>query len=71
MENLVWIRTMVECGYLDEDYTSIPRDEWDAMSESQQNDYVIGLAVGHQNNVAPCHGSIVNSEAVPDEYKEE
>lgn len=70
MSDLVWICTTVECGMeTDTDYFSIPREDWDGMSEKQQSDYLAESAVEHQNNFAPCGGSVVEETDVPDSFK--
>jgi hypothetical protein len=69
-EGLVWIRTSVEYpGGYEEDFLSVPRSWWDAMSEEQQRQVTTDAALDHQNNVAPCGGDVVPADQVPEEWK--
>lgn len=68
--DVVWLYLTVEHpGGLDEDYVCVPRAEWDAMTTDEQNNYAAECAVDHQNNVAPCGGSVVDESEVPEEIR--
>lgn len=64
----VFIRSTVEHpGGTDEEWTAVPRAEWEAMTPRQQSDAQAEIAVNHQNNVAPCGASPVDDlEEIPD-----
>lgn len=69
MSDVVWVRSIVECGAeVFEDYVDIPRETWDSMTREQQKDYLIETAVDHQNNVAPCGAEVVDESEVPQDY---
>lgn len=68
----VWIRTTVEYpGGIDEEFNPIPRADWDAMTPKQRESECVEMAVEHQNNVAPCGGSPVDLDQVPDDFRNE
>jgi hypothetical protein len=70
--DLVWIRTTVECGWeLDEEFYSIPRAKWDAMTPEQREADMTDAAVDHQNNFAPCSAAVVDESEVPEYRKRE
>jgi hypothetical protein len=67
--DLIWIRSSVEMGLdIDEEYLSIPRAQWEAMTADEKSDYLAEVAVEHQNNVAPAGASVVDIDEVPDSY---
>lgn len=68
----VYIRSTVEHpGGIDEEWCTVPRTEWDAMTQQKRNDLCVEVAVGHQNNVAPCGAQDVSDpEDVPDAVRE-
>lgn len=65
----IWIRSTVECGpEVNEDFINVPRAQWDAMTAAEQSQYLVDVAVDHQNNVAPCGAQVVDPDEVPDSY---
>lgn len=54
------IRSIVEPpGDISTEYYELP-DDWDDMTETQQDNYLTETAVTHQTNVAPCGASVVD-----------
>ena len=72
MSGRIWIYSTVEYSTdLDEEYCSVDRAEWEAMSPGERDAYLVDVAVNHQNNVAPSGAQVVEESEVPDDWKQE
>lgn len=73
--DVVWIRASAEVNYAGvepvEDYVSIPRAEWDAMTEQEREDELQQAAAGALEQLASSGASVVAADEVPDEYLRE
>jgi len=71
--DLVWIRLHVEMssayGSDAEDYVSIPRAEWDAMTEAERDQWIDDILQAHLSNTVSAGGWVVADDDVPDEYR--
>ena len=70
---LVWIRLHVEMssvyGSESEDYVSVPRAEWDAMSASEQEKWIDEAVEVHLANNVSASGGVVDAADVPPGYE--
>jgi hypothetical protein len=66
-ERWIYIRSVVEHpGGLDEEWATVDRAEWEAMTDQERDRVRTEYAVNHQNNVAPCGASEVDdAEEIP------
>jgi hypothetical protein len=66
-ERWIYIRSVVEHpGGLDEEWATVDRAEWEAMTDQERDQARVEFAVNHQNNVAPCGASEVDdAEEIP------
>jgi hypothetical protein len=66
-ERWIYIRSVVEHpGGLDEEWATVDRAEWEAMTDRERERACVEFAVNHQNNVAPCGASEVDdAEEIP------
>lgn len=69
MSDKIWIRATVEEMRATEEYMSVSREEWEAMTESQQMSYCADFAVDTMNNAGGCGADVVDECEVPEEYK--
>jgi hypothetical protein len=66
-EKWIYIRSTVEYpGGLDEEWATVDRAEWEAMTEQEREKARTECAVNHQNSVAGCGASEVDdAEEIP------
>jgi hypothetical protein len=72
MDELVWIRLHVEMsshyGAQADDYVSVPRAKWDAMSEAEQEKWIEEAVEEHLANTVSAGGDVVDAADVPEGY---
>jgi hypothetical protein len=68
--DLVWVHAHVEPMSESDEYHSIPRAEWEAMTPDQQDRYRSDSAIDAMNNAGGCGAVVVDREDVPAEYLE-
>lgn len=69
-EDLIWIRSTVEEMRATEDYVSLPRAEWEAMTPAEQDDHLSNCALELMSNQGGCGAFVVDASEVPDEWKD-
>lgn len=70
MSDLVWICAHVEEMRERDDYVAVPRDQWEAMTEAERENYLTDAALDAMSNAGGCGAVVVDEADVPDEYKE-
>lgn len=69
-EGLVWIELHVEMGRTDaDDYVSIPRAEWDAMTEDEREKWCDEALEDHISNHVSAGHRVADADDVPDGYR--
>lgn len=70
MTDMVWIHAHVEQMPEVDEYLSIPRTEWEAMTPEQQDQVITDAALDTMNNAGGCGASVVDESEVPAEYRD-
>lgn len=65
--DLVWIELHVEA--FGDDYVSISRAEWEAMSEVEQEQWIQEAVNDHLSNDVSAGGSVVDLDEVPGSHR--
>lgn len=65
MSEKVWIRATVEDMQETVEYTSIERDEWDAMTEAEQQEIVDQFGADVMNNCGGYGVGVIDESEVP------
>lgn len=70
--DLIWLCVHAEVNFvgcdIPDEYVSVPRAEWDAMTDDEQNKYCVDMASNHLANYAGSGASVVDASEVPAEY---
>lgn len=65
MSSVVRVRLHVSSGYAGanhEDVVEIDKEEWESMSEEQQNSLMDDLVIDFRNNVIECSAWVIEEE---------
>jgi hypothetical protein len=70
-KELIWIRSSVEHMASTVEYLSISRVDWESMTQQEQNQMLIDVALETMSNAGGCGASVVEDSEVPDEWRVE
>lgn len=72
--DLIWIELHFETNQSQsgvDDYVSVPRAEWDAMTEIDREEYIQQAADDFADNIASWGGGVVDADQVPARYRKD
>jgi hypothetical protein len=69
MEDVIWIRSTVKTpAGVDEQFITMDRAQWDAMTDAERDERLKAFARLHQDFIAPADAVVFDPAEIPDDY---